>query len=222
VTTTATATSPAGTYPITASGAVDGDYAMAYVGGSLAIARASSTTSLTSTPDPANGGQAVTFVASVALVAPGAGLATGTVTFTDGNATLGSVAVDGTGTATLMTAALAAGTHLVTAFYGGDANVGGSTSNAISQVVNNVVQTASIADLIAKVTALNLNAGQRNSLIAKLRAAQASLARGNTTAAANQLGAFVNEVHADEQSGALTLPAGDPLIAEAQAIVAGF
>jgi hypothetical protein len=55
---------------------------------------------------------------------------------------------------------------------------------------------ASLADLMARIPLLPLNAGQQNSLLAKLRAAQASIARGNRTSAVNQLGAFVNEVQA--------------------------
>jgi hypothetical protein len=81
---------------------------------------------------------------------------------------------------------------------------------------------ASIADLIRRAGGLSLNAGQKNSLIAKLQAAQDSLNRGSKTAAGNQLGAFVNELQADEQSGKLSPAAADPLIAEARAVVAGF
>jgi hypothetical protein len=49
-----------------------------------------------------------------------------------------------------------------------------------------------------------LNAGQRNSLAAKLDAAAASAARGDDRTANNQLDAFLNEVRADENSGKLT------------------
>ncbi|HZR26528.1 MAG TPA: Ig-like domain-containing protein, partial [Vicinamibacterales bacterium] len=190
--------------------------------GSLTVGRASTTVSLTSGPNPSSAGQLVTFVASVAVVAPGAGSPGGAVAFSDGSVAIGSAQVDGNGTASFSTTALTAGTHHVTATYSGDTNFVGSTSSPISQVVNAVVQTSTIADLIAKVRTLNLNGGQKNSLIAKLQAAQASLDRGNTTAAANQLGAFINEVHADEQSGKLTTTDGDPLAAAAQTIAAGL
>ena len=222
VSTPSTATSPAGSYPITAAGAVDSDYAIGYIPGSLTVGRASTTVSLTSGPNPSSAGQLVTFVASVAVVAPGAGSPGGAVAFSDGSVAIGSAQVDGNGTASFSTTALTAGTHHVTATYSGDTNFVGSTSSPISQVVNAVVQTSTIADLIAKVRTLNLNGGQKNSLIAKLQAAQASLDRGNTTAAANQLGAFINEVHADEQSGKLTTTDGDPLAAAAQTIAAGL
>ena len=46
--------------------------------------------------------------------------------------------------------------------------------------------------------ALNsLNAGQKNSLVAKLNAASASASRGDNKACNNQLNAFLNEFQAD-------------------------
>lgn len=53
--------------------------------------------------------------------------------------------------------------------------------------------------LMEEVEGLGLPNGTENSLLAKLRAAQASIERGNLGAAAGQLGAFVNAVEA--QSG---------------------
>jgi PKD repeat protein len=49
-----------------------------------------------------------------------------------------------------------------------------------------------------------LNAGQKNSLIAKLNAAGASIGRGDTTAANNQLNAFLNELQADVNAGRIS------------------
>ena len=49
-----------------------------------------------------------------------------------------------------------------------------------------------------------LNAGQKNSLEAKLRAASASALRGDTGASCNQLNAFLNEVAADSKTGKLS------------------
>jgi len=56
-----------------------------------------------------------------------------------------------------------------------------------------------LADLETLVSSFGLPAGTANSLLAKVRAAAAALARGNTTAACNQLGALINEANA--QSG---------------------
>src|SRR5437867_4312128 len=53
-----------------------------------------------------------------------------------------------------------------------------------------------ISDLIDTIESFNLPQGIANSLEAKLTAAQASLAAGDTTAACNEIGAFINEVEA--------------------------
>src|SRR4029077_492231 len=50
LTTTATASSPAGQYPITVSGAVDSDYTISYVSGTLSIVFAATTTSCSGQP----------------------------------------------------------------------------------------------------------------------------------------------------------------------------
>jgi hypothetical protein len=100
----------------------------------LVVDLASTATALTSSPSPSFSGQAVTFTASVSVLAPGAGAVTGGVTFLDGATVLGTVAVSGSA-ASLTTAALAVGTHAVTARYGGGAGLAGSTSPAVSQVV---------------------------------------------------------------------------------------
>jgi hypothetical protein len=143
----------------------------------------------------------------------------GTVTFKDGSTTLGSTSVDSSGNATLTTSALAAGSHSVSATYSGDIDFAGSTSPAAVEVISAPTGGASIADLLSRVAGLNLNAGQKNSLSAKLRAAQDSLNRGNHTSAANQLNAFINEVEALQQSGQLDPSTANSLIAEAQAVI---
>src|SRR4029077_13071438 len=64
------------------------------------IAKANTTTTLTASPNPSNFGQSVALTATVAPVAPGAGTATGTVTFKDGSATLGTATLNSADTAT--------------------------------------------------------------------------------------------------------------------------
>jgi ribosomal protein S20 len=64
-----------------------------------------------------------------------------------------------------------------------------------------------------------INGGQANSLRAKLEAAQQSVEKGNTTAAANQLNAFINQVEAFVAAGILTAEEGDALIATAKTIL---
>jgi hypothetical protein len=91
----------------------------------------STATALTASPDPSVFGQQVTFTATVS---PTSG-PTGTVQFFDGVTPLGTVALSGS-SASLSTAALAVGTHFITASYSGDANFTGSTSATVTQTVN--------------------------------------------------------------------------------------
>lgn len=69
--------------------------------------------------------------------------------------------------------------------------------------VSDILGPASIDGLIANVELYYVmgwlkNAGIRNGLLAKLNAAQASLARGQTKVTMNQLAAFLNQVRSDE------------------------
>jgi hypothetical protein len=88
------------------------------------VAKAATTIALTVSGTASEAGQAVTFTAEVS--SPG-GTATGTVTFKDGDSTLGEATLSG-GRASFSTSALPLGWHSITAFYGGDAKFGTSTS----------------------------------------------------------------------------------------------
>lgn len=99
------------------------------------VSKATTTTSLTSSLNPSTSGKAVTFTASV--VDAHGGTISGTVTFKDGTATIGSGSVNSsTKKATFTTSALKAGTHSITAVYGGSTDLDASTSAALKQVVN--------------------------------------------------------------------------------------
>ena len=128
--TTATAASHVGSYPITATGAVDADYAIAYVNGSLSVMQAASATTVSSSANPSTLGQSVMLTASVTA----GGSLTGTVTFRDGGTVIGSATLSG-GTASMATSALSAGSHTITAVYSGDENSAASTSAPLAQVV---------------------------------------------------------------------------------------
>jgi uncharacterized protein (TIGR03437 family) len=91
---------------------------------------AATSTSLTSSANPSVYGQSVTLTASVSPA-----MATGSVTFRDGTATLGTSPL-AAGSATLSVATLAPGTHSLTAVFSGDANDAPSTSTALSQLVS--------------------------------------------------------------------------------------
>jgi len=124
-----------GTHALTASffgvsGFAGSDSAAATV----TVNPAATTVALRSSVNPAVTGQAVTFTATVAAVAPGATTPTGTVTFKDGNVVLGTVAVGVRGTATLTTSFAATGGHVITAFYSGAANFVASSQTLTEQV----------------------------------------------------------------------------------------
>jgi len=91
----------------------------------------STTTSLSSSLNPSQSGQAVTFTATVTSAGP---TPTGKVKFLDGTKSLGPRKLSG-GVATLTTSKLAVGTHPITAQYSGDANNATSTSPVLDQVV---------------------------------------------------------------------------------------
>jgi hypothetical protein len=74
-------------------------------------------------------GQPITFTATVGAQTPGAGLPTGTVTFTGSAGDLCTQSLDSSGQATCTVSYAGAGSDSVTATYNGDANFNGSTSS---------------------------------------------------------------------------------------------
>src|SRR5437870_5640342 len=100
--------------------------------------RASTTTTLTSTPNPSTVGQAVTLTATVRPVAPATGVATGTVAFRDNGITIGTATLGATGSASFVTSTLTTGSHPLTAVYSGSLDFLTSTSAVVTQVVNAV------------------------------------------------------------------------------------
>jgi len=141
--TAATATSPVGSYPVTIGGVTSPNYAITFVAGSLAITQASSVVTAAASVSPSGVNQAVTFNASVSIVAPGAGTPTGTVEFRDGSTRLGTVALI-SGSASLTTNGLSATSHTISAIYSGDANVAAST-RAFTHVVLTSAQSSTTA-----------------------------------------------------------------------------
>ncbi len=112
---------------------------------SQAVGQASSTTTVTSSTNPSVFGQSVTFSATVAVVAPGAGTPTGTVTFYDGETPLGAGTLVSPGVWTISVATFAVGSHPdITADYSGDANFKISVSPDFSHTVG---QASSLSTL---------------------------------------------------------------------------
>jgi len=133
-----TSTLPVGAHSITAIYIGDNNFNATGVGSSTAstmnqtVGQANSSTVVASSLTPSTYGQAVTFTATVSA---NNGTPTGSVTFKDGSNSLGTGALNA-GIATLNTSTLSAGSHTITAMYGGDTNFTGSTSAGIMQVVS--------------------------------------------------------------------------------------
>jgi hypothetical protein len=109
------------------------------------VSPAATTTSLASSVNPSRVGEAVTFTATVA--SGYAGTPTGTVTFTVDGAPA-PVVLGGAGSATFTTSALTAGTHAVSATYGGDATYATSASAPLTQAVNTAATTTTLASSV--------------------------------------------------------------------------
>jgi RHS repeat-associated protein len=103
------------------------------------INKAASTTSLTSTANPAPFGQSVTFTASISGQAP-----SGSVTFADGAITLGVGSINAA-VATFSSAALTTGSHTITASYAGDTNNAASSSAALMQTISAAASTTTLS-----------------------------------------------------------------------------
>jgi hypothetical protein len=92
---------------------------------------ATSATALASSANFSLSGASVTFTATITT---NGGIATGTVTFSDGAKVLGTAPANA-GTAVFSTSTLALGAHSITAAYGGDANDAPSVSSALNQQI---------------------------------------------------------------------------------------
>lgn len=148
---------PGGSYELTAQ----------YAGDGVVAASTSAPISLTVTPEasattliaayarglPFNqlpqgeipyGSQVVFSATPAGLASKTTGLATGTVTFTDGGTTV-TVPLDGTGVATWKPRSFATGAHSVTAAYSGDASYQASTSTPLAVTVVAVAPVLEVA-----------------------------------------------------------------------------
>lgn len=134
----------AGQHSITATYSGDGSFSQNSGVVGIIVNKASTAMSLVSSANPSNFNQAVTFTATVNAAASNVGTPTGTITFSDGSASLGSATLDSTGTASFTTSALAVGTHAIAASYAGDSNFNASTST-LSQIVNKLAATVTLS-----------------------------------------------------------------------------
>jgi Bacterial Ig-like domain (group 3)/MBG domain (YGX type)/PQQ enzyme repeat len=156
-TTTATASSNVGSYPIVpaVSGSQSSNYAITLVNGALTVTGAPTSTTL-SAPASAASGANVTLTATVSSTA---GTPGGVVTFSNGSTALGTGTLNGSGAATLNTTALPAGTNTITAVYAAAGNFAASTSTAVTVTVSAPVSPAASYTVSANPSSLTVEQG---------------------------------------------------------------
>jgi hypothetical protein len=141
------------------------------------INQATSTTSLSTSAASITAGQSVTFTATVVS---STGIAVGgTVTFKDGSTTLGTGTVGSNGQVTFSTSSLAAGSHTITAVYGGNTNVSGSASSGLTQTVTQPVTATSATSLTT--SAATVAFGQSVTFTATVTTSTGVTATGSVT-----------------------------------------
>jgi hypothetical protein len=131
-TTSATQMSAPGTYSVMPGGLSAQCYVVISTPGYLTIAKASTSTTLSTTPNPSANRQTVQLIAAVAAIAPGAGIPSGSIQFLDNGTALGTVPlINGVAT---MSMSFRKGTHSLTAVCAGDGNFTGSSGLRTQQV----------------------------------------------------------------------------------------
>jgi len=107
------------------------------------VDKAATTVTSISSANPSVFGQGVTISAVVAPVGPGAGSPSGTVTFQDGAASLGTSALTN-GQASFTTSSLSVAAHSITAVYNGDGNFNGASSAPLAQAVTKAASSTNL------------------------------------------------------------------------------
>ncbi|MGQ3038126.1 MAG: Ig-like domain repeat protein [Neoaquamicrobium sediminum] len=132
-----------GAHAIAADYSGDTNYVASNTSLTQTVDQLGTTTSLASSLNPSAPGDSVTFTATV-VAASGGGTPTGTITFTVDGTPQTPVTLDGSGQASLTTAALASGAHTIAADYSGDTDYVASTASLI-QTVNQIGTTTALA-----------------------------------------------------------------------------
>ena len=133
----ASAGSLPGVYPITAGGARGSNYVITFEPGVLTVDPAQTAVSLVSSANPALGGQWIEFAFAASAVAPGAGIPTGRAQLRIDGTNAGPAAVLEAGAAVLGPVRLASGYHVVEAGYEGDGRFDAGVGRLVpDQLVN--------------------------------------------------------------------------------------
>lgn len=124
----------AGSHTLKAVYSGDTNYAPNSSAGLVQVVKLATTSvQLTSSTNPTIAGKGITLTG---VVAGNGAVPGGTVTFLDGTTDLGNATVNLSGQANLTLSSLPAGSHTLTASYGGDTKDSPSTSAALTEVVN--------------------------------------------------------------------------------------
>jgi sugar lactone lactonase YvrE len=148
-----TATLGAGTHSITAVYSGDEENATATSPALTELIEQSTTTTITSNPNPSMDGISVTFTAVVTEPSGSSVIPSGTVAFYDGSLALGAGSLNASGIATFSISSLCAGTHNITAKYAGDTNSLVSQSAVVIQTVTQMATKTSLATSNANIYA---------------------------------------------------------------------
>jgi hypothetical protein len=122
-----------GVYSIVPSDISSSNYTISFMPGTLTISKASSSTTLSMTPNPSTRGQTVRLTAIVTAIAPGVGTPSNSVQFISNGTVLGTAGLMN-GVATLNTSFSRKGTYALTVIYSGDNGFTGSSGSGTLQV----------------------------------------------------------------------------------------
>jgi Bacterial Ig-like domain (group 3) len=125
----------------------------------------------------ASSGAPVTFTATI--TSSTSGTPTGTVTFLDGAAVLGTGMLNGSGVASFTTSTLAVGTHSITAKYYGSANFAGSTSAAVMETITPAAASATTTALVS--SAASTSSGAPVTFTATIKSSTSGTPTGTVT-----------------------------------------
>jgi hypothetical protein len=112
------------------------NYNLSYVGANFTITKAATTISVSSGGSPSILNQSVKFTATISVVAPGAGIPTGTVTFyldSTSGTQLGTANMSG-GIAFITSSSVPVNSHNIIAVYTGDGSFSGNSGSVIQTV----------------------------------------------------------------------------------------
>ena len=168
-----TSTLPAGSHTVTATFAGDTDHAASASAPLVQVVQmGTSSVALAASANPALTGAPVTFSITVSGTAA---RPTGTVTLMDAATPLATLTLTSAGTATFTTSTLTLGDHPLTAVYSGDTTHAGSTSNLVTERIQQTTATILASSLNPSIV------GDTVTLTATLTGSTGALLTGSVT-----------------------------------------